>query len=211
MYDVSDALPVALLAPGTNVLLSGTSRASSRDLLLDVLAEGARQGEGTLVLTTDRAAAAVRSDLSERSPDGAGAVGVVDCAADEAAPSEPDPMTRHVDSPADFTGAGVAASELLAELGHDHAQIRVGVDSVSGLLAHADAKTVFRFLHVLTGRIGAADAVGVATIDDDAHDAQTVTTIRQLFDGLVEVRGEGEDRRLRVTGLADADGEWGRA
>lgn len=212
VYDVSGVLPVASLAPGTNVLLSGPSRGASRELLLDVLADGARQDEGALLLTTDRTSSSVRSALSRRGADGETPVGVVDCTGDDGrrADEEQDPMTRHVDSPADFTGAGVAASELLAELGHEHPRTRVGVDSVSGLLAHADAKTVFRFLHVLTGRIGAADAVGIATIDDDAHDDQTVTTIRQLFDGLVEVHDAGEDRRLRVTGLADADGEWER-
>jgi len=209
VYDVSDVLPVASLAPGTNVLVTAPSRAAAHDRLLDVLAGGARRGDGSLVITTDRGAAAVRSGLAERTDGAAAAVGVVDCT-DDATGSEEDPMTRSVDSPADFTGAGVAASELLAELGHGHPRTRVGVDSVSGLLAHADAKTVFRFLHVLTGRIGAADAVGIATIDD-AHDDQTVTTIRQLFDGLVEVRGDGDDREVRVTGLADADGEWKRA
>lgn len=210
MYDVSGVFPVASLAPGTNVLLSAPSRAAAHDLLLDVLADGARQGDGSLLVTTDRTAADVRSGLAERTDGDAAAVGVVDCGADDGDRSDEDPMTRYVDSPADFTATGVAASELLAELGHGHPRTRVGVDSVSGLLAHADAKTVFRFLHVLTGRIGAADAVGVATIDDDAHDDQTVTTIRQLFDGLVEVRGGGEGREVRVTGLADADGEWER-
>jgi len=205
VYDVSAVLPVERLSPETNLLVSGPAAATG-DLLLDLLGDGADREEGALAITTERSAPDVRAALADRGGDGEGSVAVVDCAGGE---REDHPTTRRVDSPADFTAAGVAASELLGDLERDRERVRVGVDSVTGLLAHADAKTVFRFLHVLTGRIAAADAVGFATVDETAHDDQTVTTIRQLYDGLVEVRG-GDDPAVRVRGLADADGEWRR-
>jgi hypothetical protein len=203
VYDVSAVLPVGTLPPETNLLVSGPGAATG-DLLVDLLADGVDREEGALAITTERTAPELRSALADRGGDGESGVAVVDCAGGA---DDDHPRTRRVDSPADFTAAGVAASELLGDLERDRGQVRVGVDSVSGLLAHADAKTVFRFLHVLTGRIAAADAVGFATVDETAHDDQTVTTIRQLYDGLVEVRG-GDDPAVRVRGLADADGEW---
>jgi hypothetical protein len=73
---------------------------------------------------------------------------------------------------------------------------------------YADVKTVFRFLHILTGRISAADALGFGTLDADAHEDQTVNTIRQLFDGLVETRTGDQGRERRVLGLPDSPSDW---
>ncbi len=206
MYDVGDCLPVDSFPPGTNVLLSAPARADADEVLFDLLVAGQRREEGTVVFTTASDAAAVRTALSGRDGGDGSGVGVVDCV-DSDGQSDGLDFTRHVASPGDFTNAGVAISELLEEMGHRHERTRVGVHSVSDLLGHADVKTVFRFLHVLTGRIGAADALGIATLDPDVHDDQTVTTIRQLFDGLVELRVDG-GRGIRVSGPSDQETEW---
>jgi KaiC/GvpD/RAD55 family RecA-like ATPase len=206
VYDVSDSLPTESFPPGTSVLLSGPSDVDLSELLFDVLGDGARRGDGTILYATARDADGVRAALGNRLNGTDADVGVVDCVPSDGA-AVGHTLTRHVSSPADFTAAGVAVSELLEEFGETHGQIRVGVDSVSDLLKHADVKTVFRFLHVLTGRIGAADAVGFATLDVDEHDGQTVTTVRQLFDGLVEVRTDG-GRRIRVRGPSDVETDW---
>lgn len=57
--------------------------------------------------------------------------------------------------------------------------------SLSTLLMYADLQTVFRFLHVFTGRIQSVGGLGVFTIDADAHDDRTMNTIKQLFDGII--------------------------
>ncbi len=207
MYGVSDALPVESYPGGTSVLVSAPGDVDGRGILLDLLAEGHRRGEGTVAFTTRETASAVRAALADRADGVDGRVAVVDCAGSDAE-DPPEGMTRHVSSPGDFTSAGVAISELVEELGHRHDGIVVGVHSVSDLLEHADVKTVFRFLHVLTGRIGAADALGLATLDPGAHDAQTVSTVRQLFDGLVEVETGTDGPRVRASGPSDVETDW---
>jgi hypothetical protein len=46
----------------------------------------------------------------------------------------------------------------------------------------------------------------VFVIDSTAHDQQTMSTLKQLFDGQIAVR-EGDDggSELRVTGVAETD------
>jgi hypothetical protein len=74
--------------------------------------------------------------------------------------------------------------------------------SLSTLLMYSNLQTVFRFLHVFTGRIQSADALGVYVIDSTAHDDQTMNTLKQLFDGVIDVE-EGDDGEpdLSVDGL----------
>ena len=57
---------------------------------------------------------------------------------------------------------------------------------------YSDLQTVFRFLHVFTGRLQSVDALGLFAIDSTAHDDQTMNTLKQLFDGIVTTHEEGE-------------------
>jgi hypothetical protein len=65
------------------------------------------------------------------------------------------------------------------------------VHSLSTLLMYSDLQTVFRFLHVFTGRVQSVDGLGLFAIDDSAHDEQTMNTLKQLFDGIVRTREDG--------------------
>jgi len=69
---------------------------------------------------------------------------------------------------------------------------------------YSDLQTVFRFLHVFTGRIQSADALGVYVIDSTAHDDQTMNTLKQLFDAVIELEeaADGEEPTIRTAGLS---------
>jgi len=64
-----------------------------------------------------------------------------------------------------MTGIGIKLSEYLQEFYETRGvtQNRVLLHSVSTLLMYSDLQTVFRFLHVFTGRIQSADALGAST------------------------------------------------
>lgn len=210
MYAVADSLPVTEVRPGTNLLVTGPPMTGKYDLLCDVLADGHRQGDAGLVVTTQHSAERLRENVGDRLPDDAEPqLGIVDCVSQERGMGQEEhALTRYVSSPGDFTGIGMASSKLLEQFATQGYQTRVALDSISQLLMYADVKTVFRFLHILTGRISAADALGFGTMDADAHDEQTVNTIRQLFDGLVETRTGEAGRERRVLGLPDARSDW---
>ncbi|MCT9097236.1 recombinase RecA [Haloarchaeobius sp. HME9146] len=208
MYDVSDTLPVAELRPGTNVLVTGPAMSGKYDLLCGLLADGRRAGDAALVVTTQNDAGTVRGQIGMADAD-TPPLGIVDCVSKERGvePAEHD-LNRFVSSPGEFTGIGMSSSRLLEDFARQDQQTRVALDSVSQLLMYADVKTVFRFLHILTGRISAAGAIGFATLDANAHDEQTVNTVRQLFDGMVETRTGAEGRELRIVGFGSEPTEW---
>lgn len=208
MYDVSDHLPVGELRPGTNLLLTGPQGVGKYDLLCDLLASGLDRGQQAVVVSTNRSAPGVRADVSVRTASDAPDLSVVDCVSqrrDE--PTPPDPNVQYVASPSDFSSMGMATSEFLERAGDREAATRLGLHSLSKLLLEADVKTVFRFMHILTGRLSGVEGLGIATLDDN-HDQQTMNTLRQLFDGVVETRHGVDSRECRVAGVGEAPTEW---
>jgi hypothetical protein len=86
----------------------------------------------------------------------------------------------------------------------DPSEVRVCFDSLDPFVDAADQRDLFRFLHVLTNRLRAADAMSHFHLSA-AADAVTISTFRPLFDATVEVRAtiDGPQQRwtLRDAGL----------
>ena len=199
MYDLGTALENAAVDPGTNLLIAGPPLTGKRRIAMEVLAQGARDGEGSVIVTTrdssDRVLADFRSMLD--APDET-TLGVVDCVTQHQGRSVQDSESiRYASSPVDMTGIGIKFSEFLESIYNDRGitENRVMLDSLSTLLMYSDLQTVFRFMHVFTSRIENADALGVHVIESTAHEPEAMNTMKQLFDGVVETT---EDREISV-------------
>ncbi|MEF8820201.1 MAG: recombinase RecA [Haloferacaceae archaeon] len=195
MYDLSPVLD-ARLNPGTSLLVSGPPLTGKRALSLDVLAEGTRRGEAAIVVTTKDGADRVLDDYRERVDIENRPVAVIDCVTRQQGVGEvrDDDRVKYTSSPVDMTGIGIKLSETLESFyqEHDVDDTRVMVHSLSTLLMYSDLQTVFRFLHVFTGRIQSVDGLGLFCIDSTAHDEQTMNTLKQLFDGIVTTEEDAE-------------------
>lgn len=216
MYDLSSVLDFDALAevrPGSSILVSGPAMTGKESIVYDILADGAKDGDGAVVVTTSDKAANVAAEFRERVPEMQGAqLGVVDCRGEGGAdPELIEGMSVHqVSSPGDLTGIGIGITKALEGL-HDsgHERGRLAVVSLSTMLTYTDKKTVFKFCHVLSSRLDAAGYIGVFTIDSGAHDQQTIQVIKQAFDGLIDIReAEGGGREARVLGLANEPTDW---
>ena len=211
MYRLGAVFSDVDVDPGTNLLVAGPSMSGKYDLALDVLASGSARGEGSIVVTTKDNADRVQSDFAAHTDGDAGPLGVVDSVTKQqgAPPAGDDPLVRYVSSPVDLTGLGIELSELLQHLYRERGatQNRILLNSLSTLLMYSNLQTVFRFLHVFTGRVQSADALGVFVIDDSAHDTQTLSTLKQLFDGIIEVRESESGFETRLVGVGD-DRSW---
>jgi KaiC/GvpD/RAD55 family RecA-like ATPase len=203
MYDLGQDLENATVDPGTNILISGPPLTGKRRLAMEILAAGADDGEGSVIVTTrdssDRVIADYRSLVEN--PDET-TLGVVDCVTQHQGRSVQDSDTvKYASSPVDMTGIGIKFSEFLEGFYSDRGitQNRVMLDSLSTLLMYSDLQTVFRFMHVFTSRIENADALGVHVIESTAHDAEAMNTLKQLFDGVVEVDADRE-RSIQLPG-----------
>ncbi len=187
--------------PGSNVLISGPSMSGKRDLALDVLADGTDGGEGAIFVTTKDGADRVLELYEQRTPYEGKPVAVVDCVTRQQGVGEvrDDDRIKYASSPVDMTRIGIQLSEFLEAFYQQRniRQNRVALHSLSTLLMYSDLQTVFRFLHVFTGRIQSVDGLGLYVIDSTAHDDQTMNTLKQLFDGVIRTH-EDEEPEMRL-------------
>ncbi|ELZ86060.1 hypothetical protein C453_09593 [Haloferax elongans ATCC BAA-1513] len=200
MYDLGPDLD-AEVEPGTNLLISGPPLTGKRALALDILAAGTEKGEGAVIVTTKDGAERVLNDYAKRIDYEGKPVSVVDCVTRQQGVGDvrDDERVKYTSSPVDMTGIGIKLSEVLQEYYQQRGleQNRIMLHSLSTLLMYADLQTVFRFLHVFTGRIQSVGGLGLFAIDADAHDDRTMNTIKQLFDGIITTHEDAEpDVRL---------------
>lgn len=200
-------LPVPDVVPGTNLLVCGPSRRGAREIALDLVTTGSHR-EGVILVSADDPG----GDLLERiadlpQPVDRSMLGIVDCAAerddeDRRFPAHAAPIA----GPGDLANIEVEFSLLYEKLrARDATGMRIGVFSLSTLLAHSTLRDVSRFLHVLTGRIIATEDLGVFLVDSTAQDDRTVETLGRFCDGRVEVRGTPDGGlETRVTGLDES-------
>jgi KaiC/GvpD/RAD55 family RecA-like ATPase len=202
MYDLQPHLD-AEVEPGTNILLTGPPLSGKRALCLDLLASGTEDGQGSITVTTKDSADRMLEQFAERTSYESRPVAIVDCVTKQQGDEVPERnRVKYASSPVDMTGIGIQLSEYLQAFYQDRniTQNRVMLHSVTTLLMYSDLQTVFRFLHVFTGRVQSVEGLGLYCIDETAHDQQTLNTLKQLFDGVVEMQEEGEP----VVRLADA-------
>ncbi|PSP86521.1 hypothetical protein BRC83_00280 [Halobacteriales archaeon QS_1_68_17] len=216
MYDLSTVLEtdaVKAIGPGTSVLIAGPAMTGKEQLALDILADGSRDGEGAVIVTTNDQAETVIDDYRSRVGTDEFALAVVDCrnegAGDPKTQSLDGQFVHHVSSPADLTGIGIGITKALQRLhGGGAERGRMALISLSTMLTYTDRETVFKFCHVLSSRLDAAGYLGVFTIDSGAHDEQTLQVLKQAFDGLIEIRETEGERQVRVRGLTDTPTAW---
>lgn len=214
MYNLGTDLQNTTVRPGTNLLVTGPPMTGKSELAYKILAEGANRDEGTIVVTTKESGESVLSTYQEHVAElDRSRVGVVDCVSKQqgmqtAAQTD---VIEYASSPVDMTGIGIKLSEFIQSF-YQQREIqwtRTLLNSLSTLLIYSDLQTVFRFLHVFTGRIQSANALGVCVVDSTTHDDQTMSTLKQLFDSEIEIRrGEESKPELRVRGIEPGLTEW---
>lgn len=95
---------------------------------------------------------------------------------------------REVSGPDDLTSYGVALSQTLEAW--ENATVVVVLDSLTTLLQHVSSEAAFRFIHVLAGRSARESGILVCQLNPAAHDDQTVASLMQPFDVVVDTTGE---------------------
>jgi hypothetical protein len=189
------------LARGENVLIAGPAMTGKRRLLFSLLAEN--EDRTAVLISTKRGADRFRREFAADVPDGdAWETRIVDCVSKRRSVRNVRDTEEisYVSSPGDLTGIGIAASGFMREFYHAGDEVSVGLHSLSTLLMYSDLQRVFRFSHVMTGRVETADSVGVFTLDTTTHNTEAVDVLQGLFDVFVQVRDSPESPELRVRG-----------
>lgn len=195
----SDRSDVSELGDVSNVLLLAPSLGGQgNDVCLDLLTRSAPDRTNVLGITYTESPGEFVSRWSDGVGDPPARGGIVTVGEADASVSSANWTVRGVENPGDLTGIGIELSELLSSMataaGDDEA-VAVCFNNLTSLLQYADLQRVFRFLHVVTGRVKTIHGVGHYHIDPDAHDKQTMATLKGLFDAVIEI---GEDGTLDI-------------
>ncbi|WP_332898558.1 RAD55 family ATPase [Haladaptatus sp. CMSO5] len=202
MYNLGPKLDGQSIAAGSNLLITGPPLSGKRQLALDILKQGFEDGEGGIVISTKDSGDRIVEEYT-RTGDSLDNVplGIVDCVTKhQGIGTTTETATRKfASSPHDMTGIGIKLSEILEHFYGNQGihRNRVMLHSLSTLIIYSNIQTVFRFLHVFTGRTQSANALGIFVMESTAHDQQTKNMLTQLFDGVIETNQETPQVTLR--------------
>jgi len=207
-YSTLGVLPVDEFPAGTSILLSGPPLTRKRELMIRLLGDDAAD-EGSIMVTTKMGAGKLlelfREWHGDRSND---RLHVVDCVTKERGLGRvrETPTTSYLSSPRDMTGLSIALSGQLQRYHRTGTPMRFGIHSLSTFLMYHNLQRVYRMVHVLSGQIESADAVGVFVVDSPT--ARELDMLSQLVDGVVETRETETGCELRLRGLGGRAAGW---
>ena len=180
------------LPAGTSVMVIGPPMSGKESLLNSIVAEGLASGDAVIIITTQETGESVAGRFQ-----GAEKLRIIDCMSRPLGLDAADtPHIKRVSGPMDLTGMGVRVSQFLEEF--KGSNVRLCVVSLSTLLMYSSLQAVFRFMHVLAGRVSVAGALCACAVEEGMHDPQTVSTLKQLFGAVIEIKIEGDALRLRL-------------
>lgn len=171
----------------------------------------------TVVISTDEDAPGVCTAFGT----GDGRVWVLDCITKSMDPSVADTEeVKYVGSPADLTGIGIKFAKILDGIqrarsggGAAPGQVRVCVNSLSSFLIYTKLEAIYRFFHIFSARIRRMNGVGIYLLNPESVDEKTVSTLKQLMTGIVEVEacdGDPGVHALRYQNLSGRVSPWVR-
>lgn len=198
---------------GSNIMLIGPPMSGKEIVLNYIMYHGAAKNENAVITVTTRESAThilewfqvnnLSLPMSR--------IGIVDCVSKTLGGAAVENANIKIaSSPVDLTGIGVKISQFLEEffMKKNNQKIQLHINSLSTILMYSNIQTVFRFLHVFTGRIKAAGALGIYVIESGMHDEQAIATLKQLFDGMIEIKSENDKNLIRIIGVSPKPTPW---
>ncbi|WP_340819398.1 recombinase RecA [Methanolobus sp. WCC4] len=197
---------------GTNLMIIGPPMSRKDDLLDAIIFNSQSPDDSAIMVSTREPGERILGWFEDNGMDMSNAdIGVVDCVTKTLGLGAADTdQIKRASSPVDLTGIGVKISQFFEEMlvKKQKKKIHLCINSLSTILMYSNIQTVFRFLHVFTGRVKAANGFGLYVVEDEMHDAQTIATLKQLFDGMIEIKAAGDAYVIRVVGLTSKPTPW---
>jgi KaiC/GvpD/RAD55 family RecA-like ATPase len=200
---------------GSNILLIGPQLCGKEIILYNIMYHGAVLNENSIInVTTRETAAHILEWFSGNKLNlPLDRIGIIDCVTK--IPSSEVVMNKNIkiaSNSVDLTGIGLKISQFFDEffIKKKIQKNQLHINSLSTFLKDSNAQNVFRFLHIITKRIKSIGGLGIYLIDGGMHDEQEIATLRQLFDGIIEIESEKDKNfiRIRVVGLSEKPTSW---
>ncbi len=191
---------------GRSLLIAGPPMTGKYDLMLRLLAD---VGERGVLITTGDPAEKVRADYAEIADCAPESVGVVDCVSKQRGGDlVEDELVRYASSPKNVTDIGMKFTDLYEVFRETDQTVGVGVHSLSELLMYLDPQDVYQFVRVLTRQVESEGWSTIAVINSTMHDEQTLHTMYEPFDTVINTREEDGAREMRVRNRQTAATAW---
>ena len=198
---------------GSNIMLVGPSMGQKEIILYNIMYHSAVINENAVItVTTHNSAAQILEWFKENKmalPPSRFVI--IDCITKSIGGTAFETENiKFVSSPMDLTGIGVRIGQFFDDflLKKKIPQIQLHINSLSAIVMYSNIQTVFRFMHVFTGRVKAAGAMGIFVVDSGMHNDQTITILKQLFDGVIEIKEENDKNYIRTVGLSSKPTPW---
>ena len=198
---------------GSNFMMIGPPMSRKEFVLNHIMYQGAAiNGNAITTVTTRESATHILEWFKENKLDlPLDRIGIIDCVSKTlgSAITENENI-KIASSPVDLTGIGVKISQFFDEFlkKKNIQKIQLHINSVSAILMYSNIQTVFRFLHVFTGRIKSIGGIGIYVIESGMHDEQAIATLKQLFDGVIEIESKNDKNFIRIVGLSSKPTPW---
>lgn len=205
------SIPLNEIPPGSTLFVASTAVNTARNLALTLLLAGSTAEDQLLLTTTETPSDALLAQCERLYPTiDFTDIHVIDCTESTSEDADVAAHVETLESPGDLTGLGIKFSVMTETLSHaSSTRVLSGVVTVSPLLQQADLRAVTRFLQTATGRIEGTAGVGLFVIDPNEHDDRTVSTLREVCDGWIEVRDPADTTaELRVSDIPNQPEEW---
>jgi len=197
---------------GSNIMFIGPPMCGKEAILNHIVYHAAKNENAVITVSTRESAAHILEWFKENKLTLPMAkIGIVDCVTKTlGVAAVENENIKIASSPVDLTGIGVKISQFFEEffMKKNARKIQLHINSLSTILMYSNIQTVFRFLHVFTGRIKAAGALGIYVIESGMHTEQEVATLKQLFDGMLEIKSENDRNFIRAVGLSSKPTQW---
>jgi KaiC/GvpD/RAD55 family RecA-like ATPase len=198
---------------GSNIMLIGPPMSKKEFILYYIMYHGAtKNNDAIITVATNESATHILDWFKENKlvlPQSR--VGIVDCVTKIYGGSEVEnECIKMASSPVDLTGIGVKIGQFFNDffMKKNIQKTQLHINSLSTILIYSNIQTVFRFMHVFTGRIKASGALGIYVIESSMHNEQTIATLKQLFDGMIEIKSENDKNFIRAVGLSSKPTPW---
>lgn len=202
------------ILPGSNLLLLAPPFADAERLAMHLGHPG--ESDYTVVISTDQDAQEIAMAFglpeSERHR-----LWIIDCITKTLVPTVPDEeQVKYVGSPVDLTGMGIKFTKILDGIQRVEAarndlsvtpRVRVCIISLSSFLIYTKLEVIYRFFHILSARIRRMNGIGIYILNPEGVDERTISTLKQLMNGMIEVKDDPADPAVRTLRYQMTNGE----
>ncbi len=189
-------LPGVSLKKGSNIMIYGPTFAGKAMFTRTMFKKFVKAGYcGIYVLTRESAEQFIDWFGEEYDSN---TVKIIDCVTKSMTGDAKDTEAIKRETVMNLTGISAKINKFLEEFWRKgNRNIILVFDSLSTLLMYLNLQTVFRFLHILTGRVKMTGAIAFYIVEEGMHDEKTIVTLKQLFNGMIEFKEENGKKFVR--------------